>query len=86
MFTFTHDQTMDGNFAFELAKWGEAKEKLGEFGLAEDMEIPDDAFDPELGVLLVLTPADSAGYVCSNVVSGEDLKDALEAAGLMRWV
>ena len=47
------------------------------------MDIHGDAFDPELVALMVMIPAECAGYHCRSVVSREELQRTLEAAGLM---
>ena len=70
--------TTDGEYAFQFERWGDIKDELEDHGLEMDR----DAFDPDDGVLIVMTPSGKGGWRFGRVVSGDDLAAALRSQGL----
>ena len=70
--------TTDGEYAFQFERWGDIKDELEDHGLEMDR----DAFDPDDGVLIVMTPSGKGGWHFGRVVSGDDLAAALRSQGL----
>ena len=70
-------KTSDGKFAFQFEEWGDISDEKSSHGL------PEDAFHPDAGVMVILKAIDSSSYQYEKVVGADQLQQALQLAGIM---
>ena len=70
----------DGASAFQFGSWGDVSEELEDYGLTN---LDPASHDPDDGVLIVLRPSGKGSWYYDKVITGDELKSALAAAGLL---